>query len=692
MNVVLDVKHLSSQFFMDEGIVRAVDDVSFYVRRGEAVGIVGESGSGKSVTAMSIVRLLEEPGRIVGGQVFFNGRDVLSMSSSRIRQLRGNGVAMIFQDPMTSLNPIMRIAKQLVEGMLFHGRFTKKAATDRAVALLGRMGLNAPARAIRNYPHEFSGGMRQRVMLAMGLANEPSLLIADEPTTALDVTIQAQILDLLKELNTDFGVAVLLISHDLGVVANLCSRVIVMYGGEIIEEGPTEDLLADPKHPYTWALINAVPRIDHSGGRRKELTVIEGTPPDPLHHPSGCRFEPRCPFRLEKCKEHPSLEPAGPDRKSACWVILDGGALPDTGTPGETGAMSDTGTPGETEAPISTVGPRIAYESQKAVKPLLELRNVVKHFPVQGRGVIHRKDVIHAVDGVSFCVLPGETVGLVGESGCGKSTLARLIVKLHDLTSGEIWFDGTEIGHIDASDFRPLRRRIQMVFQDPYASLNPRMKVGEMIGEPLRFHSITRGDRETKRRVEELLALVGLNPRYADQYSHQFSGGQRQRIGVARALAVEPQLVLADEPISSLDVNIQAQVINLLVDLQSRLNLTYLFISHDLSVVRHIADRTVVLYLGKISEVVSTTELFENPLHPYTKSLISAAPISDVRAEKARQQIILTGETPSPVHPPSGCRFRTRCPIAKPICREQEPALLEHRHNHWAACHFSGQL
>jgi peptide/nickel transport system ATP-binding protein len=317
---------------------------------------------------------------------------------------------------------------------------------------------------------------------------------------------------------------------------------------------------------------------------------------------------------------------------------------------------------------------------------------VVKHFPVKGRRFFHGKDVLRAVDDVSMKVFEGETVGLVGESGCGKSTLARLIVRLHDLTAGEIWFEGQEIGHMSSADIRPFRRRMQLVFQDPYASLNPRMTVNSIIGEPLRFHNITRNDKDTDERVQELLALVGLNPRHAGQYPHQFSGGQRQRIGFARALAVAPNLILADEPISSLDVNIQAQIINLLVDLQERLDLTYVFISHNLSVVRHLADRIVVLYLGKVAEIVSNKVLFDDPLHPYTQSLISAVPIADVRIERERERIIPTGEAPSPVHPPSGCRFRTRCPIAKPICAEQEPAVAEHRSDHWVACHFPGGL
>ncbi len=677
---LLRVQDLRVQFDTDRGTVRAVDGVSFHVAPGETVGIVGESGSGKSVTALSIMRLLEEPSRIAGGEIAFSGDDVLAMDGERIRSLRGGRVSMVFQDPMTSLNPVIRIARQLVEALLVHRRITAKAARGRAVGLLGRMGITSPDRAIDNYPHEFSGGMRQRVMLAMGFGNEPSLLIADEPTTALDVTIQAQILDLLKELNSDFGTAILMISHDLGVIANVCSRIIVMYGGEVVEEGSIGELLADPRHPYTWALINAVPRLDRDPGPERRLTTIEGAPPDPLDLPSGCRFAPRCPFRIAKCDEHPALEPIGPNRSTRCWVTQAGERLP---------ARADPKPP---IGPEPRTGRASVEKGAGEPSPILELRGLVKHFPLRRTGFFGPLEVVHAVDGVDLVVGRGETVGLVGESGCGKSTLARLITRIHDPTAGEILFEGTDIARQSRAAIRPLRRRMQMIFQDPFASLNPRMTVGETLAEPIRFHGLAEGRKAVDERVRELLALVGLSPRAAGSYPHEFSGGQRQRIGTARALAVDPRLIVADEPISSLDVNIQAQIINLFLDLQERLGLTFLFIAHDLAVVRHISDRIVVLYLGKVMETAPARALFESPLHPYTVSLISAVPIPDVEVERSRRRILLEGDPPSAIHPPSGCRFRTRCPIAREICAIEVPPLAEHRPGHLAACHFAGEM
>jgi peptide/nickel transport system ATP-binding protein len=675
---VLEVRNLRTQFFTDEGVVRAVDGVSFSVAAGEALGIVGESGSGKSVTALSLMRLLEEPSRIVGGEIRFQGRDVLGAGPEEMRNLRGDRMAMVFQDPMTSLNPVLRIARQLVEAVVVHGHFTADQAADRAVKMLGRMGINAPERAIHSYPHQFSGGMRQRVVLAMGMSNEPALLIADEPTTALDVTIQAQILELLRELNRDFGTAVVLISHDLGVIAGVCARVVVMYAGEVVEEGPTEDILRDPRHPYTWALINAVPRIDrHTPGDRR-LTTIEGAPPDPLDLPPGCRFAPRCPFRIDRCTEHPDLSEVAPGRQARCWVTQSGGRL----------ALREATHPARVEGAEPARGEPPPQPRER----LLEVRGLVKHFPLPKSGFFRKRLIVHAVDGVDLDVARGETVGLVGESGCGKSTLARVLIRIHKPDAGSIVFQGRDIAKASAAEIRPLRRRMQMVFQDPYASLNPRMTVADIIGEPLRFHGLAATAAETRGQVEELLSVVGLNPKAAQRYPHEFSGGQRQRISIARALAVRPDFIIADEPISALDVNIQAQIINLMLDLQEKFGLTYLFIAHDLAVVRHVSDRVVVLYLGKAVEVARAAALFERPLHPYTRYLISAVPVPDAAVERGRRHLRLKGEPPSAVDPPSGCRFRTRCPIAQAICAEVPPPLAEHAAGHFAACHFAGQF
>jgi peptide/nickel transport system ATP-binding protein len=673
----LEVENLHTQFFTDDGIITAVDGVSFTVAQGEALGIVGESGSGKSVTALSLMRLLEEPARITAGEVRFQGKDVLAMKPEELRSLRGDRMAMVFQDPMTSLNPVLKIAKQLVETMVVHGRFTEEQASKRAVSLLGRMGVTAPERAVESYPHQFSGGMRQRVMLALGMSNEPALLIADEPTTALDVTIQAQILDLIRELNRDFGTSVVLISHDLGVIARVCRRTIVMYGGEVVEEGLTEDLLADPRHPYTWALINAVPRIDEARPADRRLTTIEGQPPDPFNLPAGCRFAPRCPFRIEKCDSHPDLAEVAPGRKARCWVTQAGTPLPKKAHHAK---------------PVTTAATARRVVAGGDEAPLLKLRNVVKHFPLAKTGFFQPRRAVHAVDDVDLDVFRGETVGLVGESGCGKSTLARVVMRIHQPDSGEVVFAGQDIAQSTQKQIRPLRRRMQMVFQDPYGSLNPRMTVGDMIAEPLRFHGITTTKAETQERVDDLLNTVGLSPRVGRRYSYEFSGGQRQRISIARALAVKPDFIVADEPISALDVNIQAQIINLMLDLQDKFGLTYLFIAHDLAVVRHISDRVVVLYLGKVMEIAPADQLFDRPLHPYTRYLLSAVPIPDAVVERERGYLKLDGEPPSSIEPPSGCRFRTRCPLAKEICASVPPPLVEHAPGHLAACHFAGQL
>ena len=677
---LLRIDDLRTYFFTDAGIVRAVDGVTFKVAAGEIVGIVGESGCGKSVTASSIMRLVAPPGRSVGGSILLNGRNVLDMPADDVRELRGSAMAMIFQDPMTSLNPVLRIATQLEEAMLAHRKYTRPQAKQRAIDLLGRMGVTAPDRAVRSYPYQFSGGMRQRVMLAMGFGNDPSLLIADEPTTALDVTVQAQILDLLRELNHDLGVTIILITHDLGVVADVCGRVIVMYAGKVVEEGRAEVILTQPLHPYTAALVRAVPRIDDPVGRR--LVSIPGFPPDLLDPPHGCRFAARCPLREDRCSVEPPLVRTALDHAVACWVTHDDPARAvSVGEPVEE-TRAAAGVSGLADrTPVPTV-------SDVVRTPALELVGLQKHFVLDRGGFGRPSTVVHAVDDVDLRVGAGETVGLVGESGSGKSTLARLIVRLYDPTQGRIIFQGADITSLRGRQMRPFRRRIQMIFQDPYSSLNPRMSVGDILREPLLTHRIVPRSVASKR-VVELLSLVGLEERAARKYPYEFSGGQRQRVGIARALAMEPEFIVADEPVSSLDVNIQAQVINLLEDLQAELSLTYLFIAHDLSVVRHVSDRIAVMYLGKIAEIGNSDDVVARSLHPYTKSLISAAPIPDPTAKRFRERTRLEGEIPSPINPPSGCRFRTRCPLAQHVCATDVPAMREIRPGHAAACHFA---
>ncbi|MDJ0390741.1 ABC transporter ATP-binding protein [Roseomonas sp. E05] len=657
---VLDVQDLHTVFMTDDGPVHAVDGVSFRVGPGETLGIVGESGSGKSVTALSLMRLLEEPARIVGGSIRFQGRDVLAMSRTELSDWRGDRAAMVFQDPMTGLNPVLRILRQVTEHIVSHGRMKPAAARRRGIELLRRMGVATPERAAGAFPHEFSGGMRQRVMMAIGVANDPVLLIADEPTTALDVTIQAQILDLLRGLNQEFGTAIVLISHDLGVIGTVCRRVAVMYAGEVVEEAATEAVLADPRHPYSWALVNAVPRLDAPVGAR--LTSIEGTPPDALNPPPGCRFEPRCPFRISRCaQEHPPLLEVAPGRRARCWVTADGRALPRPTVP----------------AAAAAEPPRMAEA------PLLEAHGVEKHFPLPRRAWFAPRGAVHAVNGVDIALHRRESLGVVGESGCGKSTLARLLTRLHEPTGGRVTFEGRDITRASAAEMRPLRPRLQMVFQDPYASLNPRMTVGDALAEPLRAHGRVASRRAAAERVAELLATVGLKPAFASRFPHEFSGGQRQRISIARALALDPAVVVADEPVSALDVNVQAQVLNLMLDLRERLGLSYLFIAHDLAVVRAFCDRVAVMYLGRIVEEGPADEVLSRPLHPYTVALTSAIP------DPGRQRVVLGGEPPSTLRLPTGCAFRARCPVARAEC-EATPPLADLGAGRRVACHFPG--
>ncbi|WBB62032.1 ABC transporter ATP-binding protein [Streptomyces sp. WMMC500] len=671
---LLDVRDLVTSFHTDRGVVHAVRDVSLSVRAGETLAVVGESGSGKSVTAMSLLRMVRSPGRIDSGQVLFRGRDLLRLDEEEMRAVRGAGIGMVFQDPMSSLNPLMRIRDQLVEAMRAHGKFTGGQARARAVDLMGLVGIPDPDARLADYPHAFSGGMRQRVLIAMAVANEPDVLIADEPTTALDVTIQAQVLDLLTSLNTELGTAVVLITHNLGVVARVCRRAVVMYGGRIVEEGPVEDLFYGPRHPYTRDLLAATPRL--RADRNTPLVPIPGRPPDLYLAGAGCPFADRCAHADGRCHTERPPRRSAHDRSWDCWLPADGG-LPDVAS----SRKRDVG-------PI-----RLRAAGRDGGEVLLCLDDITKSFAGRGR----RSPAVSALAGVGLDLRRGETVGLVGESGCGKSTLARIVLGIERPTTGTMHYAGRDVSQLDRRGLRELRRKVQIVFQDPYSSLNPRMTVGQSLAEPLRLHDRA-GAKGIHAAVGELLELVGLDPSLAPRYAHEFSGGQRQRVAIARALAVGPEMVVCDEAVSALDVSLQAQVLNLLSDLQRRLGLTYLFIGHDLATVRHVSDRIAVMYLGQIVEVGTAEQVTADPQHPYTASLLSAVPEPDPRLERARKRIVLAGDVPSPTAPPAGCRFHTRCPIGpgrlpgRAICRDERPALRPTAGGQFAACHFAGEL
>jgi peptide/nickel transport system ATP-binding protein len=660
---LLEVDDLKVEFETGRGIVRAVDGVSLKVRRGEVLAVVGESGSGKSVTALAIMRLLARPsGRVVGGSIRFDGRDVLALDDDAMRQVRGRDIAMIFQEPMTSLNPLLTIGLQVMEPVLVHQGVDEAAARRRAIELMDMVGIPDAERRLGQYPHQFSGGMRQRVMIAIALACNPKLIIADEPTTALDVTIQAQILELMKNLSRRLNIALIIITHNLGIVARYSDRVSVMYAARVVEQGTSDAIFHRPRHPYTLGLLRAVPRLDRPRGQR--LETIEGLPPNLATAPPGCRFAPRCPYRAAACAAEPPLVPTDVGSLSACFrhaEIAAGGIV-------WPGAGADAA----------------ASESHRG-EPLLSVRHLTKHFTVK-HGLRSQRGVVRAVEDVSFDIYPGETLGLVGESGCGKTTVGRLILRLEQPTSGQIHFSGADLVSASPAELKDIRRKVQVIFQDPYSSLNPRMTVGQIIGEPLHVYRLTPDKAAAAERVGAILNQVGLRPEMAARYPHQLSGGQRQRVGIARALAMEPSFIVCDEAVSALDVSIQGQIINLLEELQRTYRLAYLFIAHDLAVVRHISTRVVVMYFGRVMEVAERDTLYRAPLHPYTKVLLDAAPVPDPTIEKARAPRLIQGELPSHLTPPKGCVFNTRCQLASEECRREVPPLREIRPGHFAAC------
>jgi peptide/nickel transport system ATP-binding protein len=661
---LIEIDELSVQFVTGHGTVRAVEGLSYAVHRGEMVAIVGESGSGKSVSALAVMRLLPARTARISGAVRFGGQDLLSLTEEDMRRIRGREIAMIFQEPMTSLNPVLKIGLQITEPLKIHLGMDDTMARARAVELLTLVGITEPASRLNQYPHQLSGGMRQRVMIAIGLACNPKLLIADEPTTALDVTIQAQILELMKDLSRRLDIAVVIITHNLGIVARYADRVNVMYAARLAESGSAERVFAKPLHPYSRGLLSAVPRLDR--GRSARLATIEGAPPNLLAPPSGCRFRPRCRLATDRCHEEPALTAAEaglPGHLVACHRVSEVDAL----------------------LPLpKAVRGTVKAAADGDAQPILDLKDVGKVFPI-GAGFLRQPLLIRAVNDVTLDIKRGETLGLVGESGCGKSTLGRLVLRLDDPTAGRVRFEGADLASLRRDEMLAVRKRMQVIFQDPYSSLNPRMTVGHIIAEPMRVHGILPKS-EVPGRVSELLQTVGLFPYMALRYPHELSGGQRQRVGIARALSVNPRVIVCDEAVSALDVSIQGQVINLLEDLQQKLGLTYLFIAHDLAVVRHISTRVAVMYLGRIVEQAPAEELFSNPKHPYTQALLAAAPIPDPQIERARPRSIIKGELPSPLNPPAGCVFHPRCPLATQECRKAVPATRELMPGHTVAC------
>ena len=621
-STLLDVKNLRTYFFLDEGVVRAVDDVSFAMGRSGVLGVVGESGCGKSVLARSIMRIVRPPGRTIEGEILYYrptpdgasdlGADIvdlaeLPLDGPEIREIRGGDITMVFQEPMVSFSPVHTIGNQIIESILLHQDVTKQEARNQAIETLRRVGIPNPESRVDEYPFRLSGGMRQRAMIALALSCNPNLLIADEPTTALDVTTQAQILDLMTELQQEYGMAMMLITHNLGVVAQVAEEVIVMYLGKVVERADVKTLFRDPKHPYTQELLKSIPQLSRLK-QNERLTSITGNVPPPFVRPSGCPFHPRCPMAMPGCVRHnraPGADGCAGARRKLLAVF--------------------------TRPQIRASGVSMADGIEAST--LLEVKNLKVHFPIISGLLRRTTGYVRAVDDASFDLRDGETLALVGESGCGKTTTGRAILRAVEPTAGDIIFrmrDDSRVNTttVDSDELRLLRQEMQFIFQDPFASLNPRMTVFDVVGDPLRVNHMSKG-KELEDRVTDMLRLVGLSPEYARRYPHAFSGGQRQRIGIARALVMNPRLVIADEPVSALDVSVQAQILNLMQDLQEQLKLTYLFISHDLSVVQYISHRVAVMYVGKIVELAPTEALFTEPKHPYTQALLSSVPVAN---------------------------------------------------------------
>ena len=665
---LLQIKDLHTDIEIRNGVVRALSGVDLHVNPGETLGIVGESGSGKTMTALSLMGLLPQGGKVSSGSIILDGQDLTQLPLKEKRKLRGTKVGMIFQDPLTSLNPTMKIGLQVCEPLRVHEKLSKREALARAVEILKRVGMPRPEVVINNYPHQLSGGMRQRVMIAMALVCKPRILIADEPTTALDVTTQMQILDLIDELRDEYKMGVILITHDLGVVAGHTDRVAVMYAGRIVETAPTKTLFTEPKHRYTSSLMAALPERALAAGTK--LFSIPGAPPSLTNLPKGCRFAARCLWATDECRAgYPDLSGDDTHTFSCFHPVQEGDESP---------AVLQAKLDSTSAEGVASDVPQISGEV------LLDVKEASREYESAGSGFFKReKGVVSAVDRVSITVKKGETYGLVGESGCGKSTVGRLIAGLEPPSGGAIELDGRDLAKLKGRDAVRIHRDVQMMFQDSYAAMDPRMRIDQILAEPMSIQK-TGNARQIAERIMEILEQVGLTEEILDRYPHEFSGGQLQRIGFARSLTLAPDLIVADEPVSALDVSVQAQVLNLMKDLQQELGLSYLFISHDLAVVQYMADRIGVMYLGRIVEEGPAHEVVKNPKHPYTKALIDSIPVPDPEFKHDESAIKLTGEPPSAVNPPEGCRFRPRCPFAGEECKVQ-PMLTDETHR--VACH-----
>ena len=669
---LLEVSQLRTWLASEDSVIRAVDGLSFGIEPGETFALLGESGSGKSITALSIMRLLPDAGRVVSGTVRMDGTDLLTLPETAMRGVRGRRMAMIFQEPGTSLNPVMTVGTQIVEVLERHTTLRGEGARRRALELLESVGIPDSRRRLDEYPFQMSGGMKQRAMIAIALACSPALLIADEPTTALDVTIQAQVLELLRDLQRETRMSVLLITHDLGVVAQMAHRVAVMYAGEIVELASAAAFFARPAHPYSRKLLQAVPDV---AGRNHTLAVIPGTVPSLSQEFVGCRFASRCDFAWARCREEnpPAIEIGG---GHAVRCHLYDSKDQESRVRKQNSAMA------RAEDAVVAEGPSDS-------SALLAVKDLQVYFPIR-KGIFRRVVAqVKAVDGVSLEIRSHRTLALVGESGCGKTTVGKGILQLVPVTGGNVTFEGVDLGSLTAGALRPMRKDFQIVFQDPYSSLNPRMRVVEIVEEGMRTLDVGSGPRERQERVDELLLQVGLTPDMKYRYPHEFSGGQRQRLAIARALAVEPKLLICDEPTSALDVSVQAQILNLLKDLQQRLGLAYLFITHNISVVQFLAHEVAVMYLGRIVEQGSVEEVLGAPRHPYTRALLSAVPVIDPAGR--REIVRLRGELPSPIRPPSGCHFHPRCPNVMPECRQAYPGATNVSPTHDVRCFLYGK-